>query len=78
MASANSNKICHHHTTENAAAPGTFITIIQTADYLGVSDRTVREMIADGRLKAYSLGSRVVRLRRADVDAAMTPYGGAA
>jgi excisionase family DNA binding protein len=60
------------------AAAGTFITIGQTADYLGVNPRTVRDMIRDGRLKAYHLGHRVVRLRIADVDAALQPYGGVA
>lgn len=73
MASAHSNKISHH-----AAAPGSFITIQQAADYLGVNARTVRYMIADGRLTAYSLGPRVIRLRKSDVDAALVPYGGAA
>jgi hypothetical protein len=35
-------------------------------------------MIADGRLKAYDLGPRVVRLRLDEIDAAMKPYGGVA
>ena len=28
-------------------------------------------MISDGRLKAYRLGSRVIRLRRSEIDAAL-------
>ena len=35
---------------------------------------TIRDMIADGRLKAYKLGDRVVRLRRSEIDAALQPY----
>lgn len=73
MTSAHSNKITHH-----TAAPGSYLTIAQAADYLNVSTRTVRYMIADGRLAAYSLGPRVIRLRKSDVDAALAPYGGAA
>jgi len=72
MTSARSNKIAHH-----TATPGTFITIQQAADYLGVNTRTVRYMVADGRLTAYSLGPRVIRLRKSDVDAALAPYGNA-
>jgi len=44
------------------------------AEYLGVSVRTVRNMLADGRLKAYTLGPRVVRIRLSDIDAALSPY----
>jgi excisionase family DNA binding protein len=34
-------------------------------------------MLADGRLTAYKLGNRLIRLRRSEIDAAMQPYGGA-
>ncbi|WP_183467516.1 helix-turn-helix domain-containing protein [Mycolicibacterium iranicum] len=53
------------------------LSIADVATYLGVTTRTVQQMIADGRLPAYRLGPRVVRLRRDDVDAALKPYGGA-
>jgi excisionase family DNA binding protein len=53
------------------------MSIANVAVYLNVTTRTVQQMIADGRLPAYRLGPRVVRLRRDDVDAALTPYGGA-
>ncbi len=59
------------------AVPDAMITIAETATYLGVNTHTVREMIRDGRLKAYSLGNRVVRLRIAEIDAALQPYGDA-
>lgn len=55
-----------------------YITISDAADYLGVTTRTVRAMVADGRLVAYRCGPRVVRLRLDEVDAAMVPMGGAA
>lgn len=52
--------------------------IRDVALYLDLSDRAVRGMIADGRLTAHKLGQRVVRLDLDEVDAAMTPSGGAA
>ena len=47
----------------------------EAADLLGVTDRTIRNMIADGRLKAYRLGPRVIRLRLDEVEAALQPMG---
>jgi excisionase family DNA binding protein len=53
-----------------------YLSISDTADYLDVTTRTVHQMIADGRLTAYRLGARVIRLRRDEIDAAMVPFGG--
>ena len=67
--------------SKNLHAPSSgiaYISISDTADYLGVTTRTVRQMIADGRLTGYRLGARVVRLRRDEIDAALQPFGGAA
>lgn len=50
-----------------------FITQQQAAEVLGVTDRTIRKMIADGRLPAYRLGPRVIRLRLDEVEAALQP-----
>lgn len=55
-----------------------WITIQQAADYLGLTERSVRAMITDGRLRGYRNGRRVIRLDRLEVDAAMAPFGGAA
>jgi excisionase family DNA binding protein len=55
-----------------------FVSIADAADYLGVTTRTIRQMIADGRLRGYRSGSRLVRLRLSEIDAAMRPYGGSA
>jgi excisionase family DNA binding protein len=54
-----------------------FIGIAETATYLGVSQRSVRNMLYDRRLKGYKLGDRTVRLRLSEIDAALTPYGAA-
>jgi excisionase family DNA binding protein len=55
-----------------------YITQREAAEILGVTDRTIRNMIADGRLRAYRLGAAVIRLRLDEVEAALQPIGGAA
>jgi excisionase family DNA binding protein len=50
----------------------------ETAELLGCTTRTIRQMVADGRLRAYRLGPKFVRLRSDEVLAALQPYGGAA
>ena len=55
-----------------------YISINDAAEYLGVTSRTIRQMVSDGRLRAYRSGKRLVRLRIDEIDAAMTPFGGAA
>jgi excisionase family DNA binding protein len=45
----------------------------EVAIYLGLSERTIRAMVADGRLTAYKLGERIVRLDLDEVDLAMKP-----
>lgn len=52
-----------------------YVTQAEAAEYLGVTDRTIRQMVADGRLRAHSLGARVIRLRLDEIDAAMRPVG---
>jgi excisionase family DNA binding protein len=55
--------------------PGTApdMSIKDVAEYLGVTPRTVYTMVADGRLRAYTLGERIIRFRRSEIDAALTP-----
>lgn len=55
-----------------------YATLKQAAEYLGVTDRTIRQMIADGRLIGYRNGPRLIRVDLNEVDAAMEPFGGAA
>ena len=54
-----------------------FVSVAAAADYLGVDPRTIRNMLRDGRLKGYTLGQRTLRMRLSEIDAAMSPYGGA-
>lgn len=62
----------------NTTTPRRWATINTTAEHLGVTDRTIRQMIADGRIRGYRNGRKVIRLDLNEVDAAMTPFGGAA
>jgi excisionase family DNA binding protein len=54
-----------------------YAKIAEAAAYLQVTDRTIRQMIADGRLTGYRSGGRLVRVDLNEVDAAMQPFGGA-
>jgi excisionase family DNA binding protein len=54
-----------------------FISVAEAAAYLSVTPLTVHNMLRDGRLRAYTLGHRVLRISLADLRAALTPYGGA-
>ncbi len=55
-----------------------YASIKESAEYLGVTDRTIRQMIADGRLTGYRNGGRLIRLDLNEIDASMRPFGGAA
>lgn len=55
-----------------------YVKMSEAAEYLGVTDRTIRQMIADGRITGYRSGSRLVRVDLNEVDAAMQPFGGGA
>ena len=50
-------------------------SIAETAEFLGVSTKTVRSWIAEGRLKAVRLGPRLTRVDKASVEALMRPIG---
>lgn len=65
--------------TQTISAPRRrYATQREAASYLGVTDRTIRNMIADGRLTGYRNGARVIRVDLNELDAAMQPFGGAA
>ncbi|HYB36438.1 MAG TPA: helix-turn-helix domain-containing protein [Mycobacterium sp.] len=53
--------------------------IPEAAEYLRCAPVTIREMISDGRLRAYRSGSRLIRVDLAELDALMAgDTGGAA
>ncbi|WP_077090672.1 excisionase family DNA-binding protein [Mycobacterium rhizamassiliense] len=47
-----------------------YITISEAAEYLQISDRTVRRLIADGELTGYRMGRsrRVIRVDLNEID----------
>lgn len=49
-----------------------WISVQEAADYLGVNERTIRQMIADGRLVGYR-NKTFIRLDLNEIDAAMRP-----
>ncbi|MCV6982987.1 helix-turn-helix domain-containing protein [Mycolicibacterium pulveris] len=53
-------------------------TIKQAADHHGLSEKTIRRYIAEGRLVAYRVGKRSIRVDRESLIRLATPLGGAA
>jgi excisionase family DNA binding protein len=45
------------------------ITLKQAAQWYGVSERTLRRRIAEGRLRAYRVGPRSIRVSVEDLEA---------
>lgn len=50
-----------------------FCTIGQAADYLNLTERSIRRYIADGKLAAFRVGNKQLRIRVVDVDALLVP-----
>lgn len=50
-----------------------YVTLKDSAEYLGVTERTIRNFIARGDLPAYRIGNRALRIDRADLDKIITP-----
>ena len=50
------------------------LTIQESADYLGVHKNTIRNLLTRQQLKAQRIGSRIVRIARADLDALFNTY----
>ncbi|WP_100522674.1 helix-turn-helix domain-containing protein [Mycobacteroides abscessus] len=48
------------------------------ATSLGVCTKTIRRWIADGRLPAYRVGPRLIKVDLSDVNALQRPIGGGA
>jgi excisionase family DNA binding protein len=47
----------------------------QGAEYLNVSEKTIRRYIAQGRIKAKRVGPRLIRIERDSLVALATPVG---
>ncbi len=57
---------------------GEFLTVPQAAEVLKVSAVTVSRWLKQGRLPAYRVGPRAVRIRREDIDRVLAPAVGTA
>lgn len=55
-----------------------FLAVGAVAEELHVTDRFVRRLIADGELPAVRVGSRIVRVRRSDLERVLHPVTAAA
>ncbi len=49
------------------------MTLAEAAKWYGVSQRTLRRRVAEGRLRAYRVGPRAIRVSVADLDALAEP-----
>ncbi len=54
------------------------LSVAEAADYHNCSERTIRRAIRDGRLRAYRVGPRLIRIDPRDLDrlARPIPTGG--
>lgn len=67
--------------TQAPSLPRSLVTQQAAADYLGVTDRTIRNYIARGTLTGYRLGKRSIRVDVRELDSLLRPIpaaGGAA
>ena len=52
------------------------MTIKQSAQFLAVDEKTIRRWISSGRIKAYRLGSKIIRVDRDSLLKVERPIGG--
>lgn len=50
-----------------------FVAPVVAADYAGVSTKTIRRWISDGRLNGYRAGTRLIRVDLNELDAMISP-----
>lgn len=62
-------------TTDTAGLPAR-PTIKAAAEYLGVDPKTIRRWISQGRLTAYRVGPRLIRIDRDSLFKIARPVGG--
>ena len=60
-------------TTVGSPAQSRFVTVAEAAQDLHVTERYIRKLIATGDLEAVKVGSRLVRIQRADIESLLRP-----
>lgn len=53
------------------------VTLEVAAQYLGVSPKTVRQWISEGKLTGYRLGNRMLRVDQNELDGLLRPLAAA-
>lgn len=61
------------HATKSHALPHRWSPLTRAAEYLGVSDKTLRRMIASGVVTGYRAGPRLIRVDLNELDAMLRP-----
>ena len=56
-----------------ATTTGGYVNLEQAADWYGISQHSVRRLIADGDPPAYRIGKRQIRIKFADLEALADP-----
>lgn len=54
-----------------ASNPAFMLKVADAAEYVGVTTKTIRRWISSGHLPASRLGPKLIRIRRADLDACL-------
>lgn len=60
-------------TTVAGPSQSRFLSVAEAADDLHVTERFIRKLIANGDLRAVKIGSRLVRIRRDDLERLIHP-----
>lgn len=63
------------NTTEQTLGLPARVSIQQAAETFGMSEKTIRRWISAGRLKAYRVGTRMIRVDRDSLLAIQRPMG---
>lgn len=50
-----------------------YVTLKAGAEYLSITEQTIRRYIANGTIPGYRIGKRSLRVDRHDLDALLTP-----
>lgn len=54
-------------------APRRLVSMKDVADQIGMTERSVRNLVARGELPAYRIGARTLRIDQADLDQIIRP-----
>lgn len=73
---AQPNRATRRHPVK--ATQRAYVGIPEAATYLDVAPKTIRALIASGKLPAWRLGNRVLKVKLADLDGVLTPVRGGA